>query len=110
MTVDIFLEIVRQVMPGPAGEQLAATIGLFAHEPALQQWVKGMEGLLIRKGLYKPASGVADNLTAVERAVLPYLQQLDAALKSGGEDAALAKLRAFAADPVARKALRAVAA
>lgn len=67
---------------------------------------------LVAKGMIQPdAPAVSDaSLTADERALIPYLRDLDQVLREGGHDAAMARLRQHMQDPTARELFRKAAA
>lgn len=75
-------------------------------EPALSK----IHDRLVAKGMLTDGGargGSAPNdLTETEAAALPFLRELDAALKAGGHDATMAKLRDLMARPDAREAFR----
>ena len=75
-------------------------------EPRLASMLPKMGARFQQKGLW--AAG--ETFTAEERTALPFLRQLDDALRAGGSEAAMQMWREFMASPPARDALAAVAA
>lgn len=66
---------------------------------------------LVAKGIITATAEGGDGaLTEDERALVPYLKELDQVLREGGHDATMERLRQFMADPTARELFRKAAA
>lgn len=79
-------------------------------EPMLAPMLPAITAKATEKGLWSPPGGAAATFSAAEAAALPLLRDLDAALQSGGAEAAMTLWRQLVADPSSRSTLAGVAA
>lgn len=101
-TIDDFVSVLEGF--GSPDTMLVAEL-VRRHPEVVRPFLGRLQARLVSKGVI-PAE--EPGITDAEQAVQPLLRKLDDALRSGGSEAALAELRAMAADPQSRRILQAV--
>jgi hypothetical protein len=105
-TLDEFLNVLRQ---RGAPDRVVYLVQKYPDE--IEPFLDKIHKRLVAKGLLTATPEGGDGaLTDDERALVPYLRELDTVLREGGHDAAMERLRQYMGDPAARELFRKAAA